>query len=189
MLVHKFSISYALILNAFYFISGSHTVNIEMAFTKSFGAGFFGGEGFVLQKLTGEGDAIVKAGGALIRRELKEGEVLRVTSGCLVAFSSDIDYDVQMVKGFKNVVFGGEGLFLTTLRGPGTVFLQSLPFDRVVDQIARRMPSGGVGIGVPIMMGGGGGAGGGTAGGGDAGGVEGAGVAAGTAGDAACKLC
>jgi len=133
-----------------------------MAFAKNFGVGFFGGEGFVLQKLSGSGDAIIKAGGSIIRRTLKEGESLRVTSGCLVAFAPTIDYDVQMVKGFKNAIFGGEGLFLTTLRGPGEVILQSLPFDHLVGQIARRIPSGGsVGLGVPIVIPGGGGAGGG----------------------------
>ena len=78
---------------------------------------FFGGEGFVLQGLTGEGDVFLKAGGTLIRRDLDEGEELRISSGCLVAFSNGVDYDVQMIKGFANVFAGGEGLFMTTLTG------------------------------------------------------------------------
>ncbi|CAN0150091.1 unnamed protein product, partial [Ectocarpus sp. 13 AM-2016] len=80
--------------------------------------------------------------GPLIQRELREGETLRVSSGSVVAFSTSVQYDVQTIPGFKNVVFGGEGLFITKLTGPGTVFLQGLPFDRMVDQIARRIPGG-----------------------------------------------
>lgn len=137
-------------------LCASHTVDIEMEFTKKFSAGFFGGEGFVLQALTGEGDVFVKAGGALIRRDLREGETLRISSGCLVAFSEGVEYDIQMMPGFKNVVFGGEGLFVTTLTGPGTIWLQGQPPERMISEIARRVPSGGVGFGVPIMMGGGG---------------------------------
>ncbi|CAN0279015.1 unnamed protein product [Ascophyllum nodosum] len=139
------------------FLAGSHTIDIQTEFTKMM-AGFFGGEGFVLQRLTGQGDAFVKASGPLIQRELKEGETLRVSSGSVVAFAPSVQYDVQTIPGFKNVVFGGEGLFITKLTGPGTVFLQGLPFDRIVDQIARRMPGGrGVGGFIPIGMGGGGG--------------------------------
>jgi uncharacterized protein (AIM24 family) len=93
-------------------LCASHTIDINMEFTKSFSGGFFGGEGFVLQGLTGEGDVFLKAGGTLIRRELEPGEELRISSGCLVGFSEEMDYDVQMVKGFKNVFAGGEGLFM-----------------------------------------------------------------------------
>jgi uncharacterized protein (AIM24 family) len=93
-------------------LCASHTIDINMEFTKSFSGGFFGGEGFVLQGLTGEGDVFLKAGGTLIRRELEPGEELRISSGCLVGFSEKMDYDVQMVKGFKNVFGGGEGLFM-----------------------------------------------------------------------------
>jgi len=132
-------------------LCASHTIEIEVEVTKSFGAGFFGGEGFVLQALTGEGDVFVKAGGTLIRRELGEGERLRISSGCLVAFSSGIDYDIEQMKGFKNVVFGGEGLFVTTLTGPGVAWLQGQPQDRMISEIARRVPSrGGIGLAVPI---------------------------------------
>eukprot|EP00904_Undaria_pinnatifida_P000786 jgi/Undpi1/10708/HiC_scaffold_29.g13156.m1 len=98
------------------FLAGSHTIDIQTEFTKLM-AGFFGGEGFVLQRLTGEGDAFVKASGPLIRRELEEGESLRVSSGSVVAFAPSVEYDVQTVPGFKNVVFGGTGLFITKLTG------------------------------------------------------------------------
>ncbi|CAM9510778.1 unnamed protein product [Scytosiphon promiscuus] len=156
------------------FLAGSHTIDIQTEFTKMM-AGFFGGEGFVLQRLTGEGDAFVKASGPLIQRELKDGETLRVSSGSVVAFSTSVQYDVQTVPGFKNVVFGGEGLFITKLTGPGTVFLQGLPFDRMVDQIARRIPGGRGGGMMPIPMGMGGGADGEDDGGeGGEGGAEGA---------------
>ena len=132
-------------------------VQIEMEFAKKFTAGFFGGEGFVLQALLGDGDVFVKAGGTLVRRDLREGETLRISSGCLVAFTQDVEYDVQTMPGFKNVMFGGEGLFVTTLTGPGTVWLQGMPPDRMMSEVARRIPSGGIGLGVPIGIGGAGG--------------------------------
>lgn len=121
--------------------------------------GFFGGEGFVLQALTGQGDVFVTAGGTLIKRELDEGEELRISSGCLVGFTNGVEYDVQMMQGYKNVLFGGEGLFVTTLKGPGIVWLQGQPPQRMISEIARRVPSGGgIGLAVPIGgMGGGGG--------------------------------
>lgn len=147
-------------------LCASHTVDIEMEFTKSFSGGFFGGEGFVLQALTGEGDVFLKAGGTLIRRDLEDGEKLRISSGCLVGFSDGVDYDVQMVKGFQNVIAGGEGLFMTTLTGPGVVWLQGQPPQRMISEISRRVPSGGgMAVGVPIGGGGGGGSGGGGSGG------------------------
>lgn len=133
-------------------------VDINVEFTKKLSTGFFGGEGFVLQGLTGKGDVMVKAGGALIKKELNEGEVLRISSGALVAFQSGVEFDIQMVPGFKNVLFGGEGLFMTTLTGPGIVWLQGQPPQRMISEIARRVPSGGgIGLAVPIPgMGGGG---------------------------------
>eukprot|EP00978_Attheya_sp_CCMP212_P042307 scaffold255492_cov44-Attheya_sp.AAC.2 len=140
------------------YLAGSHTVDIELAFAKKFTTGFFGGEGFVLQSLTGEGEVLVKAGGTLVKRELKTGETLRVSSGCLVAFTKDVEYDVQMMPGFKNVLFGGEGLFVTTLTGPGIVWLQGMPPDRMISEIIRRVGPAGGGLGIPIPMGGGGGA-------------------------------
>ncbi|KAF4316780.1 hypothetical protein BBO99_00008463 [Phytophthora kernoviae] len=139
------------------FLCGSDTVNIEMEFAKKFGVGFFGGEGFILQRLTGSGDVLVRASGTLIERELQPGEVLRISSGCLVAFEPSVHYDITMMKGAKNVLFGGEGLFVTTLTGPGKIYLQSLPFDRVVGEMASRIPRGGPGgMMLPFMMGGGG---------------------------------
>ncbi len=139
------------------YLASSLDVDIQMEFTKKFTAGFFGGEGFILQGLTGSGDVFIKAGGTLVKKDLKEGETLRVSSGSLVAFTQDVEFDVQTMPGFKNVMFGGEGLFITTLTGPGTVWLQGMPPDRMISEIARRVPSGGgIGLGIPIGLGGGG---------------------------------
>jgi len=140
------------------YIASNASVDIDLAFAKNFSAGFFGGEGFVLQKLTGSGDVLLQASGALVRKELDDGATLRVSSGTLVGFTHTVDYDVEMMPGFKNVVFGGEGLFLTTLKGPGTIWLQGMPPDRMISEIARRVPSGGIGgLGIPIGLGSGGG--------------------------------
>ena len=144
------------------FLAGSHSTLMEMTFTKSFAGGFFGGEGFVLQSLRGaEGSdetVFLKAYGAVVKRQLKENETLRISSGSLVAMTSTVDFDVTTLPGFKNVLFGGEGLFVTTLTGPGIVWLQGMPVDRMVSEIARRVPSGGgIGLGIPIGVGGGGG--------------------------------
>lgn len=136
--------------------------------------GFFGGEGFILQALTGDGDVFLKAGGTLIRRDLDDGEELRISSGCLVGFSEGVNYDVQMIKGFQNIIGGGEGLFMTILTGPGVVWLSGMPPERMISEISRRVPSGGgMAFGVPIGVGGGGGGGdGGGNGGGDSGGQQ-----------------
>jgi uncharacterized protein (TIGR00266 family) len=117
------------------FLCAASGIEIEIAFTKKLGAGLFGGEGFILQRLTGDGRAFIHAGGTIIKKELKQGERLRVDTGCLVAFAPTVEYDIQFVGGFKNALFGGEGLFLAVLRGPGTVYLQSLPFSRLADRI------------------------------------------------------
>lgn len=117
------------------FLCAAQGVEIEVAFTKRIGAGLFGGEGFILQRLTGEGMAFVHAGGTLVERRLMPGESLRVDTGCLVGFSAAVSYDIQFVGGFKNALFGGEGLFVATVSGPGTVYLQSLPFSRLSDRI------------------------------------------------------
>jgi len=117
------------------FLCAAKGIEIEVAFTKRFGAGLFGGEGFILQKLTGNGLACIHAGGTIIKKELKEGERLRVDTGCLVAFSPTVNYDIEFVGGFKNSLFGGEGLFFAQLTGPGLVYLQSLPFSRLADRI------------------------------------------------------
>jgi len=163
-------------------MASNPSVNIDMEVTKKLGAGFFGGQGFILQRLSGQGDVLVKAGGTLVEKDLEEGEVLRVTSGSIVAFTSTVEYDIQMMPGIKNAMFGGEGLFVTTLQGPGKVWLQGMPPDRMISEIARRVPSGGPGIGIPIGLGGGGGGGGGAA---EAGGeAAGDGAAAAAAGGA-----
>jgi len=119
------------------FLCAARGTEIEVAFTKKLGAGFFGGEGFILQRLVGDGMVFVHAGGTVIRKDLGAGESLRVDTGCIVAFATTVDYDIQFVGGFKNALFGGEGLFLARLTGPGTVYLQSLPFARLVDRIRR----------------------------------------------------
>lgn len=146
------------------FLASNASVDIQMEFTRTMTAGFFGGQGFILQRLVGEGDVLIKAGGTLIERELKDGEVLRVTSGSIVAFESKVSYDTQMVQGVKNVMFGGEGLFMTTLTGPGRVWLQGMPPDRMIAEIATRVPSSGGGIVPVIPIGGMGGSGGGVEG-------------------------
>uniref|UniRef100_M4C6D7 Uncharacterized protein n=1 Tax=Hyaloperonospora arabidopsidis (strain Emoy2) TaxID=559515 RepID=M4C6D7_HYAAE len=134
------------------------TSSVLQEFAKKFGVGFFGGEGFILQRLTGNGDVLVRASGTLIKRDLQPGEVLRISSGCLVAFEPSVHYDITMMKGAKNVLFGGEGLFVTTLTGPGKIYLQSLPFERVIGEMAARIPRNGVGgMMFPFMGGGGGG--------------------------------
>jgi len=117
------------------FLCAARGIEIEVAFTKRIGAGLFGGEGFILQRLEGDGLAFVHAGGTIIERELKPGERLRVDTGCLVAFAPTVDYDIQFVGGFKNALFGGEGMFLAQMTGPGHVYLQSLPFSRLADRI------------------------------------------------------
>jgi uncharacterized protein (TIGR00266 family) len=117
------------------FLCAARGIEIEVAFTKKLGAGLFGGEGFILQRLTGDGMAFVHAGGTIIKKDLGPGETLRLDTGCLVAFSPSVDYDIQFVGGFKNALFGGEGLFLANISGPGTVYMQSLPFSRLADRI------------------------------------------------------
>ena len=149
----------ALICQRGAFLAGnSPSIDIQMEFTKSLTSGFFGGQGFILQKVTGEGDVLLKGGGTIVNRELKEGETLRVTSGSIVAFEPSVQYDVQMMPGIKNAMFGGEGLFVTTLKGPGRIWLQGMPPDRMISEIARRVP-GGAGIPIGIGLGGGGGEG------------------------------
>ncbi|MCP5182177.1 MAG: TIGR00266 family protein [Pseudomonadales bacterium] len=113
---------------------------VTIRFNKRLGAGFFGGEGFILQELRGDGLALVHAGGTVIRKQLS-GETLRVDTGCIVGFSEGIDYDIQRAGNLKSMFFGGEGLFLATLKGTGTVYLQSLPFSRLADRILAHAPS------------------------------------------------
>ena len=117
------------------FLCAAQGIEIEVAFTKRIGAGIFGGEGFILQRLEGDGLAFVHAGGTVIEKDLAAGATLRVDTGCLVAFSTSIDYDIQFVGGFTNALFGGEGLFFAKITGPGKVYLQSLPFSRIADRV------------------------------------------------------
>ena len=117
------------------FLCAAQGVDIEVAFTKRIGAGLFGGEGFILQRLEGDGMAFIHAGGTVVEKHLQAGETLRVDTGCLVAFAPTVDYDIQFVGGFKNALFGGEGMFLASLKGPGLVYLQTLPFSRLADRI------------------------------------------------------
>lgn len=146
------------------YMASNPNIQIEMEFTKSMTAGFFGGQGFILQKLSGDTDVFIKGGGTIVCKQLTDGETLRVTSGSLVCFESTVSYDVQMVPGITNAMFGGEGLFMTTLQGPGQVWLQGMPPDRMIAEIASRIPSGGLGFGIPIPIGGGDSGGGGNAG-------------------------
>jgi len=130
------------------FLCAARGVHIGIAFQKKILAGLFGGEGFILQRLTGDGIAFVHAGGTIHRRDLQVGETLRLDTGCLVAFQPSVQYDIKMVSGIKNAIFGGEGLFLATLQGPGKVWLQSLPFTRLAGRIlANIKPGGGKGEG------------------------------------------
>jgi uncharacterized protein (TIGR00266 family) len=124
------------------FLCAAFGTEVTIAFNKKLGAGFFGGEGFILQRLRGDGMAFVHAGGTITRRELK-GETLRVDTGCIVAFSPGVDYDIQRAGNLKSMFFGGEGVFLATLTGHGTVYLQSLPFSRMADRILAHAPSSG----------------------------------------------
>jgi uncharacterized protein (TIGR00266 family) len=108
---------------------------VSLAFTRRFGAGLFGGEGFILQRVQGTGTAFLHASGAVIERALAAGETLRVDTGCIVAFEEAVEYDIQMIRGVKSWLFGGEGLFYALLRGPGRVWLQTLPFSRLAGRM------------------------------------------------------
>lgn len=122
------------------FLCAAKGVSLGIAFTKRLGAGFFGGEGFILQRLQGDGLAFIHAGGTVYQRDLAPGEVLRVDTGCIVAFQPSVDYDIQFVGGVKSALFGGEGLFFATLRGPGRIWLQSLPLSRLAGRIVGAVP-------------------------------------------------
>jgi uncharacterized protein (TIGR00266 family) len=123
------------------FLCAAKGVAIGIEFQKKLGAGLFGGEGFIMQKLEGDGMAFVHAGGHVLQKELQAGELLKIDTGCIVAFTNTVDYDIQFVGGIKNTLFGGEGVFFATLRGPGTVWIQTLPISRLAGRIltyARR---------------------------------------------------
>ena len=125
------------------FLCGARGINVTVAFTKRIGAGFFGGEGFILQRLTGDGLVFLHASGTLLEMTLGAGEVLRVDTGCLVAMQPSVSYDIQMVPGVKTALFGGEGLFFMQLTGPGRIILQTLPFSRLADRIIAAAPRAG----------------------------------------------
>jgi uncharacterized protein (TIGR00266 family) len=124
------------------FLAAALGTKISIAFNKRLGAGFFGGEGFILQKLQGDGMVFIHAGGTIVERRL-QGETLRVDTGCIVAFESTIDYNIERAGNMKSMVFGGEGLFLATLSGHGRVWIQSLPFSRLADRILANAPRAG----------------------------------------------
>jgi uncharacterized protein (TIGR00266 family) len=125
------------------FLCAAKGIAIGIAFQKKLGAGLFGGEGFILQKLEGDGKAFIHAGGAIVERDLQAGESLRLDTGCLVAFQPSVSYDIQFVGNVKTALFGGEGLFFATLTGPGKMWMQSLPFSRLASRVWAAAPKGG----------------------------------------------
>lgn len=123
------------------FLCGIGNIDLSIAFTKRFGAGLFGGEGFILQKYTGTGLLFLHAGGNMLEFDLAPGEQIRVDTGCIVSMVSSVSYDIQFVGGFRNALFGGEGLFYATLTGPGHVVLQTMPFSRLANRLGAAMGS------------------------------------------------
>jgi uncharacterized protein (TIGR00266 family) len=129
------------------FLCAAFGTKLSIAFRKKLGVGLFGGEGFILQKLEGDGLAFVHSGGSIIHRVLQDGEKLRLDTGCLVAMTTDVGYDIERAGGLKSMAFGGEGLFLATLEGPGDVWIQTLPFSRLADRLIGASGGGGKGEG------------------------------------------
>jgi uncharacterized protein (TIGR00266 family) len=125
------------------FLCAAKGVSVGIEFQRKLGTGLFGGEGFIMQKLEGDGMAFVHAGGTILERNLKPGETLKIDTGCIVAFTSMINYDIQFIGGIKNTIFGGEGLFFAILTGPGTVWIQSLPISRLASRILQYGSAGG----------------------------------------------
>ncbi|MGB2128463.1 MAG: TIGR00266 family protein [Flavicella sp.] len=122
------------------FLAAAKGVSIGIEFSRKLGRGLFGGEGFIMQKLEGDGMAFIHAGGTIKEKELKSGEILKVDTGCLVGFAPSVTYDIEFVGGVKNTLFGGEGLFFATLKGPGKVYVQSLPFSRLAGRVLALAP-------------------------------------------------
>jgi uncharacterized protein (TIGR00266 family) len=143
--VHLAEVGGELIAQKDSFLAAAKGVSVGIAFQRRLGAGLFGGEGFIMQRLQGDGWAFVHAGGMMVEKVLAAGEVMRVDTGCIVAFQPSVDYDIQFVGKIKSALFGGEGLFFATLRGPGKVWLQSLPLSRLAGRIMAAVP--GVGRG------------------------------------------
>lgn len=125
------------------FLCAAKGVSVGIEFQRKLGTGFFGGEGFIMQKIEGDGLAFVHAGGMIYEKILQPGELIRLDTGCLVALTQDVDYDIEFVKGVKSALFGGEGLFFAALRGPGKVWVQSLPFSRLADRVLASAGPGG----------------------------------------------
>src|SRR6187401_3757153 len=143
--VHLAEVGGELIAQKDSFLAAAKGVSVGIAFQRRLGVGLFGGEGFIMQRLQGDGLAFVHAGGTLYERTLDPGEVLRVDTGCIVAFQPSVDYDIQFVGKVKTALFGGEGLFFATLRGPGRIWLQSLPLSRLAGRITAASPQTGRG--------------------------------------------
>lgn len=131
----------ALICQKDAFLCAAKGVAVSIAFNKRLGTGFFGGEGFIMQRLEGDGLAFIHAGGTIVEKQLAANETLKVDTGCLVAMTSGVDYNIALASGIKTALFGGEGLFLATLRGPGKVWVQSLPFSRLASRIFAVAPA------------------------------------------------
>lgn len=136
------------------FLCAAKGVSIGIEFSKKLGRGLFGGEGFIMEKLEGDGLSFIHAGGTLAKKELQPGEVLKVDTGCIVGFTKDVDYDIEFIGGIKNSIFGGEGLFFAKLTGPGTVFIQSLPFSRLAGRVLASAPQNGGSKGEGSILGG-----------------------------------
>src|SRR5882762_4537838 len=143
--VHLTEIGGELIAQKDSFLCAAKGVSVGIAFNKKIGAGLFGGEGFIMERLQGDGWAFLHAGGTIHQRDLGPGEVIRVDTGCIVAFQPQVSYDIQFVGKIKSALFGGEGLFFATLRGPGRIWLQSLPLSRLADRIVAAAPQTGRG--------------------------------------------
>ncbi len=141
--VHLVDVGGELICQKDAFLCAAKGVSVGIAFQKRLGAGLFGGEGFIMERLQGDGWAFCHAGGTIYEKELAMGEVLRVDTGCVVAFTPSVDFDIQYVGKIKSALFGGEGLFFATLRGPGRIWLQSLPLSRLADRIIMASPKAG----------------------------------------------
>jgi len=136
------------------FLCAAKGVSISIEFSKKLGRGLFGGEGFIMEKLEGDGMAFVHAGGTTAKKELKAGETLRVDTGCIIGFTHNVNYDIEFIGGIKNSIFGGEGLFFAKLEGPGTVYIQSLPFSRLANRVIASLPKGGNSKGEGSILGG-----------------------------------
>ncbi len=153
--VHLTDVGGELIAQKDSFLCAAKGVSVGIALQKRLGAGLFGGEGFIMQRLQGDGWAFCHAGGTILERDLAMGEVIRVDTGCVVAFTSSVDFDIQYVGKIKSALFGGEGLFFATMRGPGRIWLQSLPLSRLADRIISASPNaGGAARGEGSLLGG-----------------------------------